>query len=156
MSEALMNGPSPFTRAERELIFAYAAGVAGCEFVYVAHSEVAYALGVEPGLVEKLLHDGTAASSVPRLKPVLNYVRKLVGEPHGITSTDVERIYDAGWNDHAFHDMVALTARAAFMQRLVEGYGFTPMSRAAAAKRAVQRIEAGYVNLYPEFRATPE
>ena len=57
MSQALMNGPSPLTQAERELLFAYAAGTAGCKFVYVAHSEVAYAWGVERGLLEKLLEN---------------------------------------------------------------------------------------------------
>src|SRR5215475_14258694 len=57
MSEALMNGPSPLTPAERELILAYAAGSAGCRFVCVAHSEVAYAHGIEPGLIERLLED---------------------------------------------------------------------------------------------------
>ena len=51
MSEALMNGPSPLSHGERELILAYAAGVAGCTFVYVAHSEVAYAWGIPEGLV---------------------------------------------------------------------------------------------------------
>jgi len=55
MSEALMNGPSPLSQAERELILAYAAGVGGCQFVYVAHSEVAYARGIENGLIERLL-----------------------------------------------------------------------------------------------------
>ena len=36
-------GPSPLSQGERELIFAFAAGVTGCQFVYVAHAEVAYA-----------------------------------------------------------------------------------------------------------------
>jgi hypothetical protein len=35
----------------------YAAGVAGCKFVYVAHSEVAYAWGVENGLLDRLLQE---------------------------------------------------------------------------------------------------
>jgi len=38
------------------------------------------------------------------------------------------------------------------MQRLVEGHGFVPMSQELAAKRARQRVERGYVNLYPVFR----
>jgi hypothetical protein len=43
MRQALMNGPSPLSQAEHELLFAYAAGVARCKFVYVAHSAVACA-----------------------------------------------------------------------------------------------------------------
>jgi alkylhydroperoxidase family enzyme len=37
MSQALMNGPSPLSPAERELILAYAVSTAGCKFVYAAH-----------------------------------------------------------------------------------------------------------------------
>ena len=40
MSQALMNGPSPLSPGERELILAFAAGVAGCDFVYMAHAQV--------------------------------------------------------------------------------------------------------------------
>jgi AhpD family alkylhydroperoxidase len=70
MSEALMNGPSPLSQAERELLLAYAAGVAGCRFVFVAHSEVAYARGVERGLIERLVDDPETPVE-PRLKPLL-------------------------------------------------------------------------------------
>src|SRR4051812_32209378 len=78
MSQALMNGPSPLSQGERELILAYAAGVAGCEFVYVAHSQVAYAWGFEQGLLEQLLDDLDAAPVTPRLKALLRFVRKLM------------------------------------------------------------------------------
>ena len=39
-----------------------------------------------------------------------------------------------------------------FMNRLVEGFGFTPMSNEKARENAKKRVEMGYVNLYPEFR----
>jgi uncharacterized peroxidase-related enzyme len=152
MSEALMNGPSPLTPAERELILAYAAGVAGCRFVFVAHSEVAYAHGVEAGLIDRLLENPETAPVGPRLKPLLAFVRKLAVTPGEMTQTDADAVFAAGWSEQALHDAIAVTARAAFMQRLVEGHGFTPMSRELAAKRARQRLQRGYVNLYPAFR----
>lgn len=152
MSEALMNGPSPLSQAERELILAYAAGVAGCAFVYVAHSEVAYARGIEPGLLDRLLQDPEDAPVAARLKPLLAFVRKLMVRPGEMRRADADAVFDAGWDERALHDAIAVTARAAFMQRLVEGHGFTPMPRALAAKRAAERVERGYVNLYPAFR----
>ncbi|HET7880932.1 MAG TPA: hypothetical protein VFL55_08600 [Acetobacteraceae bacterium] len=154
MSEALMNGPSPLSQAERELILAYAAGVAGCRFVYVAHSEVAYAHGIERGLLDRLLEDPEAAPVEPRLKPLLAFVHKLAVSPGQMAQTDADAVFAAGWDEHALHDAIAVTARAAFMQRLVEGHGFTPMSREVAADRAQRRLERGYVNLYPAFRET--
>jgi uncharacterized peroxidase-related enzyme len=154
MSQALMNGPSPFSQGERELIFAYAAGVAGCKFVYVAHSAVAYAWGVEDGVVERLVEDLDNAPVEARLKPLLAFVRKLMLTPGKMSQADADAVFEAGWDEQALHDAIAVTARAAFMQRLAEGHGFTPMTREVAAEHARRRVELGYVNLYPAFRET--
>lgn len=152
MSQALMTGPSPLSQAERELILAYAAGVAGCRFVYVAHCEVAYARGIERGLLDRLLQDPETAVVDARLKPLLAFVRKLTLTPGAMSQADADAVFAAGWDERALHDTIAVTARAAFMQRLVEGHGFTPMSPEVAADRAKERLERGYVNLYPAFR----
>jgi len=152
MSEALMNGPSPLTRGEREMILAYTAGLGGCQFVYVAHSEVAYAHGIENGLIETLIQDPELATVGPRLRPMLAFIRKLVLTPEGVSQVDAEEVFNAGWDEHALHDAIAVAARAGFMQRLVQGLGFTPMTRQRAAQKAKQRIEHGYVNLYSAFR----
>jgi len=154
MSEALMNGPSPLSQGERELILAYAAGVAGCAFVCVAHSAVAYAWGLEDGLVERLIQNPETAPVSPRLKPLLAFVRKLMLTPGEMSQADADAVFEAGWVEQALHDAIAAAARAAFMQRLVAGYGFIPMTREHAATQAKRRVELGYVNLYPEFRKT--
>lgn len=151
MSQALMNGPSPLSEAERELILAFAAGVAGCRFVYVAHAEVAYAWGVPEGTLDRLLEDIASAPVEPRLKPLLAYVRKLMLTPSGMAEADADAVFAAGWDERALHDAIAVTARAAFMQRLVEGHGFVPMPREVARKHARRRVELGYVNLYPQL-----
>ena len=152
MSQALMNGASPLSQGERELILAYAAGVAGCKFVYVAHSEAAYAWGIENGVIDRLLENIDTAPVEARLKPLLAYVRKLALTPGEMSQADADAVFAAGWDEQALHDAIAVTARAAFMQRLVEGHGFTPMTRAQAVERAKRRVERGYVNLYPAFR----
>ena len=152
MSPALMNGPSPLSPGERELILAYAAGVAGCTFVYVAHSEVAYAWGIENGILDRLLENLETAPVDPRLKPLLAFVRKLMLTPSGMVQADADAVFGAGWDEQALHDAISIAARAAFMQRLVAGHGFTPLTREVAAKHASRRVERGYVNLYRAFR----
>ena len=152
MSEALMNGPSPLSKGERELIFAYAAGVAGCEYVYIAHSEVAYAAGFEHGILDKLRADPDSVALEPRLKVLLAFVRKLMLSPNEMTQADADTVFAAGWEEQALHDAIAMAGRAAFMQRLVGGHGFIPLTREVAAERAKRRLEHGYVNLYPAFR----
>lgn len=152
MSEALMNGPSPLSRGERELVLAYAAGVAGCEFVSMAHAEVAYAHDIENGLVQRLLDDFEAAKPDNRLRPLLSYVRKLSVDPASVVKADVDAVLSAGWDEQAVHDVAAITARAAFMQRLVQGHGFNVPTLEVVRKHAQRRVEQGYVNLYRAFR----
>lgn len=155
MSEALMNGASPLSQGERELIFAYAAGLEDCEFVYIAHSEVAYAWGVERGLLDKLLQDPANASVEARMRPMLEYVRKLTLTPADVSQVDADAVFDAGWEELALHHAIAITGRAAFMVRLAQGFGFRPLSRETAARHARKRIDRGYVGLYPQFRQKP-
>ena len=140
------------SQAERELVFAYAAGVAGCQFVYVAHSAVARAWGVADGVLERLLEDLDSAPVDARLKPLLAFVRKLMLTPGEMSQADADAVFEVGWDEQALHDAIAVTARAAFMQRIAEGHGFTPMTREVAAEHARRRVELGYVNLYPSFR----
>lgn len=152
MSQAMMNGPSPLTQGERELILAYAAGVAGCDFVFVGHSEVAYAWGFEEGLLDKLLEDLETAPVDARMKAMLAFVRKLATTPNEMSQPDADAVFAAGWDDHALADAIAVTARAAFMHRLVAGFGFNPLDREVAASHAKKRVERGYLNIYRAFR----
>ena len=87
-----------------------------------------------------------------RLKPLLAFVRKLATTPSEMSQADAAAVFEAGWYEQALHDAICATARAAFMQRLVEGHGFTPMSRPAAAERGKRRVEQGFVNLYPTLQ----
>lgn len=152
MSEMLMNGPSPLSREEREIILAFAAGSAGCDFVAIAHAEVAYALGVEEGLIEALLADFESAWLDAKLRPLLAYVRILAAAPADVSQADVDAVLDAGWDEQALHDAAAITGRAAFMQRLVQGHGFQPLPREVYRSHAEKRVQRGYVKIYQQYR----
>lgn len=152
MSQELMNGPSPLTSGEREMIASFVVGVADCNFAYVAHSEAAYAHGVKDGLIEELLENIDSADIDDKLKPLFKFVRKLTLTPGEMTQADADAVFDAGWDEKGLHDAIAVTARMCFMQRIVEGHGFTPMTRDVARENAKKRAKLGYVNLYPEFQ----
>ena len=83
---------------------------------------------------------------------IAGLVRKLALTPGDMCQADADAVFAAGWDERALHDAIAVTARAAFMQRIVEGHGFTPLPREAAAKQARRRVELGYVDLYRAFR----
>ncbi len=151
MSQALMNGPSPLSPGEREMIAAYVVGIANCAYAYAAHCAAAYAWGIEDGLIDRLLEDLDAAPVEDRFRPVLAFVRKLTLSPSAMTQADADAVFEAGWDEKALHDAIAVCARMNFMCRLVEGYGFVPMDADRARDNAENRVRLGYKNLYPAF-----
>ncbi|WP_088622455.1 carboxymuconolactone decarboxylase family protein [Oceanicola sp. 22II-s10i] len=153
MSEAMMNGPSAFSAAERELIFTLAAKASGSDFVYAAHSEVVYARGYPRGILDSLLAGDFDVDLPEALKPVLALAIKLAATPNEVTQADADAVAAAGWDEVAYHDIVSITARAVFMHRLTAGFGFNPMSPERARQRAQARISKGYLNLYPDLAA---
>lgn len=155
MSEALMNGPSSLTRAERELILSFAAGKAGCSFVCTAHAEVAYALGASDGLVDALLNGLDEAPVSDRFRTLLRFVSVLAEATAPVTKGDVDAMLATGWDEKAIHDAIAVTARAAFMAKLVAGFGFTPLDPNVAREHARKRAVKGYVNVYRRLAADP-
>lgn len=154
MSEALMNGPSPLTAAEREIILAFAAGAMGCDYVFTGHSAVAYASGVPEGTLDQLVQDIETADVEPRLKPLLAFVQKLSVAPETMVQADADAVLAAGWEEQALQDAIAITGRAAFMYRLTAGNDFSPLDPEIARNHAAKRVEQGYVNVYKAFRSS--
>ena len=107
---------------------------------------------MKEGLIEELLDDIDTADIDDKLRPVFKFVKKLTLTPADMTQADADAVFDAGWDEKGLHDAIAITARMCFMQRIVEGHGFIPMTRAVARENAEKRAKLGYVNLYPAFQ----
>jgi uncharacterized peroxidase-related enzyme len=144
--EALLRGPSPFTASERELIAAYVSGVNRCEYCHGVHTATAERMGVEAGLLARIVRDGELSDVAPKLRPVLALARKLTLVPESVTEADADALAAAGWDDAALYYTVAVTALFNFMNRLVEGLGIElePSYIAPAAERLAER---GYLPL---------
>lgn len=125
LHEVLMRGPSPLTVAERELVAAYVSGLNACGYCYGVHRATAEQFGVDENLLEQLLADLDAAPVEDRLRAVLRYVGTLTREPSRLTPADARSVYEAGWDEQALHDAVAVAALFNLMNRMVEGLGVT-------------------------------
>jgi len=132
MGQALINGPSPLSPAEREVIQA-----------------CAVARGVDDGLVAKLVDNIATAPIADKWKPLLQFIRKLTLTPTRVEQSDADAVFAAGWSEKALHDAIAVTARMTFMTRIIHGHGFTPMTPERAKASAENRAKVGYVDLYP-------
>ena len=54
---------------------------------------------------------------------MLAYASKLTRTPYAIEPADLERLRQRGFNDRAIHDICAITAYFAFVNRIADGLG---------------------------------
>lgn len=125
LHEAVMRAPSPLTVAERELLAAYVSGLNACTYCYGVHSVTAARFGIDPETLTRLLHDVDSADVDDRMRPLLRYVGKLTTSPSRITPADAQCVFDAGWDERALHDVVAVGSLFNLMNRYVDGLGVT-------------------------------
>lgn len=121
--DRLLRDPSPLTVAERELIAAYVSGLNSCTYCHGAHVVAAQAFGIDGNLFEGLMEDIATSAVDQKLKPLLEYVRKLTLTPAMMSDSDAEKVYAAGWEEQALFDAVSVCALFNLMNRIVEGSG---------------------------------
>ena len=123
LTDNILRGESSFSIAERELIFAFGSAQNACEFCFESHKPVAAAFGIDESVFDELQADIETASVEQKLKPVLRFVKKLTQNPSRISQADADAIYDAGWDEQAFFDVVSICAIHNYLNRLVHGVG---------------------------------
>src|SRR6266581_2981459 len=84
--EALLRGESAFSAGERELITAYVSGLNNCNYCRAVHSQTAIALGVQAEVISQILSGSGFRGVDFRMRPVLDFVRKLTLSPAKITA----------------------------------------------------------------------
>ena len=114
---------SPLSGSMRELIIAYTSGLNQCDLCYITHKAVSKQLGIDEKVFDQLKTDIGSAKVDERLKPVLHYVKKLTLTPDRITQADAQQIFDAGWDENVFLDVIFLCAIVNCMNRFVSGIG---------------------------------
>ncbi len=118
-----LRADSPLSVAERELVFAYVSSQNACSYCYDSHKPVAAAFGIDEAVFDGLQRDIDSADVNENLKPVLRFVKKLTLTPSKMVKADADAIYEAGWDEQAFVDVVSICAMANCFNRLVDGVG---------------------------------
>ena len=120
---AALRNASALRPADKELIAAYVSGLNACQYCFGVHAETAKAFGIDAGLVEQLLADLDTAPVDEKLRPLLQYARKLTLEPARMTQRDADAVFAAGWGEAELHEAVLTICLFNFMNRLLEGHG---------------------------------
>ena len=152
MHEAVMRGPSALTPGQRELIATYVSGLNGCQYCHGVHAQTTKAYGeVSAAAIDGLMEDVEFAGFDARLRPILDYAKKLTLEPSSVTADDAATVYAAGWDEKALHDAILVVCVFNFMNRLLEGHGIHG-SEELYKSRGPMLKEHGYLPLIRKLR----
>jgi uncharacterized peroxidase-related enzyme len=123
LHQSLLRTDSPLTPDQHELIAAYVSGLNECQYCFGVHSETAQAFGVPEKALREMLFDLDQQGIDPKMKPLLEYVRRLTLSPQQLVQADADAVFAAGWSERALHDAILTTCLFSFMNRLLQGHG---------------------------------
>lgn len=147
LAEALLRGPSPLPRGQRELIAAYVSELNDCRYCSDSHAAFAAAqLPLGEALVEAVLADPETAPIDGRLRALLRVAREVRGDVGALSDSVVAEARAAGAGDAEIHDTVLIAAAFCMYNRYVNALATELPRDAAHYRQAAQRIVSqGYL-----------
>ena len=78
---------------------------------------------IQDAIFEALVTDYRQAPITESDRAMLDYAAKLTHRPNEMVAADVEELRQQGFDDRAIHDICAITAYFAFVNRIADGLG---------------------------------
>jgi len=97
-------------RAEIEMIVVAVSGVNHCLYCNVAHGALCRIYADDPELADQLISNYRTADLDDRHLTMLDVAVKLTEEPAAVTRRDLDRLYEAGFNESEVWDIGAVAA----------------------------------------------
>ena len=123
LAEALLHGPSPIPKKEREIIAAYTSKLNHCEFCYESHRAAAIAHYEDEIEVACILENINSSTVSRKLSTLLSLVELVQKSGQLLTVEEINRIKERGITDEEIHDTVLITAAFCMFNRYVDGLG---------------------------------
>jgi uncharacterized peroxidase-related enzyme len=152
LADAMLRGPSPLSRGERELIAAYVSHRNECSFCASTHGACA-TRELEGGgeAVGATLDEIEASPVSAKMKSLLRLAERVrLGGKH-VSSHDVAEARAQGANDVEIHDTVLIASAFCMYNRYVDGLAtWAPDDPAGYSAIAEVLLDEGYQSLIPE------
>lgn len=100
---------------------------------------------------ERSSKTSTARPVPDKIRPLLEFARKLTLTPARMTWQDAQRVFDAGWSEQALHDAIEVVCLFNFMNRLLDGHGVHG-GEELFVQRGTQLASGGYQPLLEFLR----
>lgn len=116
--DALMEGPSGLTKAEREMIVVATSGANNCLYCVVAHGAILRIRAKDPLLADQLAVDPAKADLTDRQQAMIDFALKMCREPWSASADDHDELRAHGFSDDDIWDIGAITGLFALSNRM--------------------------------------
>ncbi|WP_420623361.1 peroxidase-related enzyme [Candidatus Poriferisodalis sp.] len=116
--DALMEGPSGLSKAEREMIVVATSGANDCMYCVVAHGAILRIRAKDPFLADQLAVDPAKADVTDRQRAMIDFALKMCREPASASAADHQELRAHGFSDDDIWDIGAITGLFALSNRM--------------------------------------
>lgn len=120
---ALMDDPSPLSKAQAEMIAVVVSATNGCGYCVAHHGPRLARAFQDPALARAVAADYREANLAARDRVLLDYAVSLTCEPAERTRADVERVREYGFDDAAILRITEIASYYGFVNRVVSALG---------------------------------
>lgn len=124
--DALMDGESGLTKAEREMIVVATSGANHCQYCVVAHGAILRIRAKNPLIADQLATNYRHADITPKQMAMLDYAMKISRQSAEVTQADRDTAKAAGLSDEDLWDIASITAFFAMSNRLASATQMRP------------------------------
>ena len=124
--DALMEGESGLTKAEREMIVVATSGANHCQYCVVAHGAILRIRAKNPLIADQVATNYRQADISPRQHAILDYAMKVSRQSSEVTQADRDAARAVGLSDEDLWDIASISAFFAMSNRLASATEMRP------------------------------
>ena len=124
--DALMDGESGLSKAEREMIVVATSGVNHCQYCVVAHGAILRIRSKNPLIADQVAVNYRQADISQRERAILDYAMKVSRNSSEVTQADRDTAKAAGLSDEDIWDIASISAFFAMSNRLASATEMRP------------------------------
>lgn len=124
--DALMEGDSGLTKAEREMIVVATSGANHCQYCVVAHGAILRIRAKNPLIADQVATNYRQADITPREHAILDYAMKVSRQSYEVTQSDRDAAKAVGLSDEDLWDIASISAFFAMSNRLASATEMRP------------------------------
>lgn len=145
LAHTILQGPSPLSKGERELIAGYVSNLNDCDFCHDSHAATANVhLNDDGKIMKSILANVDTAPISDKMKSLLKIAGKVQISGKEVYPSDIGYAKSHGASDEEIHDTVLIAAAFCMFNRYVDGLGTRKASSEEYLKMGKRMAKKGY------------